>query len=500
MNQSALVKLFSIVVALLLSLWAIATALTDTLSGGIGTVVKFTMVGLLPVVFAKPKFGLYLLVIVLANIEWIKRLAVYFGVASPVTAIEMLVIPIILLGIIILGVLVSCAFGRTKMTTARFLMFAVSGIIILAILQIRGTDTLGIQAAINTGLYVSMIPVLLILIEDQDDFRKFMNFCVLMFLPSAMWAIKQYFLGLGDVEMHYVKSYISPVLSMEVLLHAQGNPRPFGLASSQASFGAIAFLAWYTIWHTIAVRKNRGWFILLAIIYFAALVCSGQRTILFIQFIALGAYILFRSKPLLILAYSMGLTLLGLGIIFSGALLDRLDEIQESITVQDGGWGEKTLRVATYSDRLRGWERLKNPEVWSLFGKKIEGDSGITSVSVDSVDYSHDMINNFLKTVGAAGLLPCIILLIFILYRLHKMILQLPKGSMEKNMAAGALAISVPNLVLSIMGGGNFNTTPVNFFTWTFFAMAFVAARSASAPVSRRQQAAEATGGIQQPA
>ena len=477
MNNSAISKFIVVVVGLILGLIAITSTMADTMSGGIGTALRFVMVILIPLIFSRPRFGLYVLVILLANIEWIKRLAIYYGVANVVTATEMLVIPIIVLGILVLSMFAGWVSGANKMSAGQFALFMISGLMMLIILAIRGRNPLGAQAAINTGLYISMVPILLILMKDKEDFLKFMSFCVWMFLPWALWGIKQYYFGLNDVESHYVRTNISPVLTGEVM-SAIGNPRPFGLASSQASYGAISFITWFCIWRTLAIRKKRYLYGLATIFFFSALVLSGQRTALLLPLIALPAYFLFRNKAGVIAVYASGVALLGLGVLYAGELLRNLDRIQESITIQDGGWAEKTIRVSTFSDRLRGWERLKNPEVWSLFGKRLERTSeGISSVNVSSADYAHDMLNAFLLNVGVVGLIPCLGLLVYTLFKLHVLVLRLPKGH-HRSMAAAALAYSIPNVVLAIMGGGNFNTTPVNFFTWSFFAMAFIGGRN----------------------
>lgn len=491
MNNSAISKFIVIVVGLIFGLVAITSTMTDTMSGGIGTALRFIMVLLIPLIFARPRFGLYVLVLLLANIEWIKRLAVFHGVANVVTVTEMLVIPIIVLGILVLSMFAGWVTGANKMNLAQFFLFVVSGLVMLIILAIRGRNALGIQAAINTGLYISMIPILLILMKDKDDFLKFMSFCAWMFLPWALWGIKQYYFGLDNVENHYVRTNISPVLTGEVM-RAIGNPRPFGFASSQASYGAIAFITWFCLWRTIAIPRKRFLYGFVTLIFFTAVVLSGQRTALLMPFFALLAYFCFRHKALVVAIYAMGGTLLGFGILFAGQLLRDLDKIQEAITINDGGWAEKTIRISTFSDRLRGWERLKNPEVWSLFGKRLERTSeGNFSVNVESADYAHDLINAFLLNVGLVGLIPCLGLLIYTLYKLHQLVLRQPKGQ-SRNMAAAALAYSIPNVVLAVMGGGNFNTTPVNFFTWSFFAMAFVAARNTNlldaAPESSQPQ------------
>jgi len=476
MNSSWIGKIIAVAGGLFLSLWVIVSAMGDTMSGGIGMALKCMLAIMVPAFFVNPRFGLYTFVVILANIEWVKRYCVFFGVASVSTVAEMLVIPIILLSVLILSMFAGMMMGTLKMSFKCFGVFLLSWSVVLVILGVRGLNTLGIQSALNAGLYISIIPVLLMLMKDEADLLKFMRFCVWMFLPWALWGIKQYYWGLSDVENYYVGTFLSPVLSGEVLRSA-GNPRPFGLASSQASYGAIAFLTWCCCWHALAIRKRRFLYVALWLVYFAAVVLSGQRTALLMPLVAPVGYFLFQRRAGVVGGYALGMLLLGLGIAFSGDILKNLDRYQENIAVHDSGWGEKTLRISTYSDRLRGWERLKNPKVWSLFGKRLEQRSAAGVVDVNSEDYAHDMINGFLLNVGLVGLLPCLGILGYTIYRLHALVFMLPAGGFHRRMAAGALAYSIPNLIFAIMGGGNFNTTPINFFTWLFFGMALIVAR-----------------------
>jgi hypothetical protein len=473
MNSSSISKLLVVLIGLMIGIWGVISTVTDTMSGGLGPALKLFLAVSIPLLFVKPRAGMYVLVAIMANIEWLKRLAVYNGVASVTTVTEMLVLPIVLLGILVLSMFAGLVFGATRMNKYEFGMFVLSGAVMATILVITKFTTYGAQAAFNSGLYLSVLPILTILMRDSSDFLKFMRYCAIMFLPWAVWGIKQYYTGLSAFEMYYVNTWLSPVLSNEVLTSVS-NPRPFGLAGSQASYGAISFLAWFTLWHTIALREKRVLMAVMAVIFFAAVVLSGARTTLILVVISFPIYFLMQSKAGVALMYSTGAILLGLGIIFSTYLLNNLQKIQDTITVSDGGWAEKTLRVTTYSDRLRGWERLKNPDAWSLFGKRLEIETGYARAGVNSADYAHDLINAFLINVGAVGLLVVMVVLFAGLYNIHGIVFKLPKGSVPKKLAAAALAFSIPNLFLGIVGGGNFNTTPVNFFIWSFFAIPFI--------------------------
>jgi len=217
-------------------------------------------------------------------------------------------------------------------------------------------------------------------------------------------------------------------------------------------------------------RHSRVLYIAVSAVYTVALFYSLQRTALVLPIFALIGYPLLRNLTGTIVTYVLGLGIVGAGIIFSDTLLWELDTIQEKIAVEGGALGS-TLKITTFSDRLRGWSRLKNPDAYSLTGKRIEGGE----ITADSADFSHDMINKTLINYGVLGLLAFASIGIYCVYRMHKLVLNLPPGLPQRTGAA-MLAFLIPSFMLSVLGGGNFNTTPVNFFTWMFVGVLFLCA------------------------
>lgn len=463
-----------ILIGFLLAIYATIEITSDP---GRGIVKTIRVVALLfiPVAFSQPKIGLYGVFIVLANIEWLKRYAIYYGDTSIWSVAETLVVPLILFSAVILGVLVGSFIGVTRMTKGRFLWFCVAALVIIFLLAIKGFSPLGIQLALNSGLYIAMVPVCLMVFKSRDEMIKFLDFTAIIFAPWAIVAIYQFYYGYSDVDWVYARTGISPVFTKTML--AEGGSRPFGLAGSASSFGAMTFLAWYVVWKCFYVKDKRFISIALMLIYMTALVLSSYRTALLSPIIALIGFPLFKSRRGLAVAYTFGLSAILAMFIFSEKILDNLGSYNDAIaSTQSTEWGKDTLKVSTWSDRLLGYSRLKNPEAWSLFGKRLSDDQSDTSYQ--SKDFSHDMVNAALKNIGAVGLLVVIILGVLLLTILHRQVLDLPPGSAQ-NFGAMGLSFSMLQLAMSVIGGGNFNVPPTATFTWMLFATVVVAGRDA---------------------
>ena len=463
-------------IGLLIALYAIVEISSDA-GQGIVKAVRAVALVFIPLAFAKPRIGLYGTFFCLANIEWIKRYAIYYGDVSIWSVASTLVLPLALFSAVILGVLMGAFVGSTKMTTTRFFWFAIAAMVILGIIGLKGTSPSAIQIALNSGLYIAIIPVTLMIFKDQKDLMKLFDVCVIMFLPWAFVAVYQYFNGFTDIDWYYARTGISPVYTKTML--APGGSRPFGLAGSSPSFGAISFLGWYTLWKAFYVKDRRALSAIYAFIFLGSIFLSGYRTASISPVIALIGYPLFKRGGGLVVAYAAGLGASLLMVVFSQQLLDNLGRYDKALlSVNSSEWWQDTVSVSTWSDRLRGYNRLKNPEAWSFFGKEIEGGykGSDGKVNVSSKDYSHDMINAGLKNIGGVGVVFIGVILLVSVIKLHGLVLKLPPGPAQEFATMG-LSYSLLKVALSVAGGGNFNVAPTATFTWLFFAAVVMAGR-----------------------
>jgi hypothetical protein len=292
---------------------------------------------------------------------------------------------------------------------------------------------------------------------------------VIVALPAAAWAIKQYYFGFDQIEWEYARSGLSKVHYSQMFGFA--NPRVFGFFGSASALGCAAIYCAFAWWHGFRFRDKRLFWVLSALILTWVLVVSTQRAALLYPLIVLVASFAFRTKMRVVALYSTGFVLITLGILNAKYLLNQgIDNTNRFLAQLGGGsWGEQVLKVSTFSDRLRGWERLGRADSWSLFGTGKQTFSSVTlGFDVNSSDYSHDVINKILINYGVIGLLCVLIPGVILLTALHSTVF-VQREKQDRNDTAFAIALSLPMIFMSFLGGDNFNANPINIQIWTAF-------------------------------
>lgn len=456
-------------------------------TGGIAGVSKLLTFLCIAVSFINPRNGLFILAFQAIYNDELKRLGVYYGAVSMQTVQEILIGPLLTLCALNAGFFVQVLFGRVRMNKLAFALFGIAPILALYYLTggaIGGGDSLAkkIYNAGTAGLYTTVIPIAYCIFRETKDWVRFLTFQTLLVIPSALWGIWQYFHGFNDIEWTYAKSGLSPVHSAQMLVFE--NPRVFGFFGSASAFGCLCVYMTFAAWRAWRIKKHRIWFGIISLILFAGLIVSTQRSALLSPFLFGFAGFCAWSRMRTLVFYSLlGITFL-IGVWKSTWLINEgIDKIN-AIIAMDTNWGNEVLVVSTFSDRLRGWERLKRPESWSLFGT---GEDASTFQGSDryTSDYSHDMINRILMKVGAVGLGLIVLFGGALAWYLYRQVWQLPPGT-DRSAAAISLGFTAFIVLMSAAGGDNFTTTPFNLAIWSMFTGVFVAKRNADQHDSNR--------------
>jgi hypothetical protein len=222
-------------------------------------------------------------------------------------------------------------------------------------------------------------------------------------LTAAAWGIWQYFNGFNEMEWSYALSGLSRVHSEQM---AMRDPRIFGLFGSASALSCVGMYGVFSLWRAVRYKESRFIFGMLSILYLVTIVLSHQRTTL--VFLILFAFA-FRRIFSTILVYGCTFSVYLIAILNSHYLLDQgLDQINQVI-LGKSRWSENVMIVSTFSDRLRGWERLTRASSWSWFGTDTVLTSNVLATvtrgqDYTSDDYSHDIINRVLINFGAVGL------------------------------------------------------------------------------------------------
>lgn len=455
-----------VVLGLLLAVF-MGVFVTTNPQGGIAALIPLITVSLSLLAFVKPNLGLFALIPVVIWVDEFKRLAVYYGGTYSITVMQALAMPFVILAALNAGFFLQALFGRVKIDRIGWMVFILAGVSGCGIFLTMDAELpTKAQRAANIAGYITLIPIAYTYLRSFDAWRRFFVVQTLFALPAAAWAIKQYHFGFDQIEMTYAMSGLSRVHMSQMLMH---NPRVFGFFGSASALGCASIYCAFAYWHSFRYRRRRIAWMFVALLLTYVLVVSTQRTALVYPLIAILASFAFRTKPRVLACYAVASVLFVSGVLSAKYLLEEgLDKINDAIAVQSG-WGAEVLRVSTFSDRLRGWERLGRAKSWSLFGTgEQEVSTAVNTVDVNSADYNHDIINKILIEYGAVGLLVVVLFGGTLLVSLH----SIPFNSFtkqERNDAAFALALALPMVGMSFVGGDNFNTNPINLQIWTSF-------------------------------
>ena len=460
------------VVALLLALFAGISILTG--SGSIISNAAFYIGGTAAVVgLFRPHVGMIIFLVLCAYSDLIKRLMIVdnaFGFSD--IAIVLAMAPLCL-GAVTSAVLVQGVFGKT-LKKADYIRFVLCSLVLAtqALLAIKSGGGVGrLRVVADYGIFVYLLFVIPILYPDLRSITRFLKTGILIFIPVALYGIKQKFLGFSDFEIAYLQSgfTIESRQLQDVSIRAFST---LNAASTLTMVCAACGLLSFLLYRTKSIKL--GTLGVLLIIFGVACFATLSRTGWVVFGAGLLLSFLFKRKIGAYLFYGMVTTLGIVAVISSNYVLDNLQDWQKTITGKnDYGRSSQVLRITTLSDRFLGFKNLKNPDNWTLFGvdmKKARSGAG----RKDSRAFSHDLVTRSFFRYGAV---PCFCALVFglvVLIKSHSLIYS--SYGMERKYAVGALSCLVA-LMMSVSVGGNIFQFPANVFLWLTVSIILVSLR-----------------------
>ena len=406
----------------------------------------------------RPKAGLYIITVEAFSVDFVKKVAVYYGTASMGTIIEVLIVTMLAVVATVLGVLLqSVALRRFKIAPLNWGLLIGSSILGIAVV-LASKSTVGFEKAaedaFNSCFFIALALPITVCLASKEELNKLLR---LQFWLSAVWAIwgtKQYFMGFNQLEWFYAETGLSAVASDHLL---KGDLRPFGFGSGAPNYGVISPYLVYGVWHFFQYRRRRLLYLLGSLTILVGLVTSLQRTALIFPLLVPIFYYAFLDKRRTIIVYCSAALLFIAGIIASDYLLDHLQDIDDFIAI-GGTWGGNVLTVNTYAARLSSWQLLKNPAIYSLFG--LNDDFA-----------NHDVFSKVIISYGVVGLLATVSAGVTTGWFLHRTLLRIANFE-DRKFATFLLAATMPFIFLGLIGGGNFTSNPTNLQIWTFFGAA----------------------------
>ncbi len=473
MNSKNPGQIIAIAIAIVVAVWASISILLNP-TGGISGLSK--LISILGVVLGlvNPKAALYFLVVQAVYSDEIKRIGVFYGVQSTQTVSEILIGPLLT----ICAINISYFYGviRRQYTFGRigFLLYMIIPTVAI-IMLVKGRDAGMLQNVYTAGtttLYLTLIPICYGIFKTFQDWVDCISWQAIVAAPAAAWGIWQYFNGFNNIEWSYALSGLSMVHTEQMMMK---DPRIFGLFGSASALSCVGIYSCFSLWRAFRIPKRRLLFLLLGLLYLTTVILSHQRTTLIYPIVVFFFAIAFRNLWSTLMLYGSAVSFFVLGVLNASYLLDKgIYQINDLIR-GDGKWAENVLMVSTFSDRLRGWERLGRADSWSLFGtgRVLRSDFMSDAPDYTARDYSHDIINRIVINFGAVGLFITVLIGGGILFSLHRVVYK-SSGTQIKRDGAFIIGCIVPGVLLAFIAGGNFSATPVNLQMWTVLSGVFI--------------------------
>ncbi len=454
-------------------LGAMYVLLSVLLNGGnsIGALAQFLSIGSCIVAVMRPRAALYLMVLYAGYSDLLKRMMVFDGHVTMgdvmwVRALCPLTLAGICLGTLARTLHDGSLSNRRKLVS---LLVCLLGFLISAVSALRSGG--GINAAVTQladgAAYMFLLFVIPCLFRTPDQIIAFIKYSLIIFIPVALYGLKQQIFGLSDFEIEYLRSGLT-VLSKHL---DDVRPRPFSTLVDSSPFGTSCAICACL---ALVVRRyhrdsgTRAWG-MLSFVFFAIFIagCVASMT----RFANLNWALPLLLLPVLrgargtVALYASVSALFITACIYAQDLINGVTKLTLWALENFGGTaiGEQFVRFWTICDRLEGMHDLvHNPLMWTVFGY---GSKTAADMHEAKIVASHDLISNMLLEIGWLPLGLLLIIAALGLRSFHRSVLSL-RGTPVFSICLWLVAIEFGLLVHNVFAGNVTSTFPVNFFFW----------------------------------
>lgn len=442
------------------------------LDGGniIGGIAFYAAVASCLIGLFNPGFGMRYLVILAAYSDLLKRLMILDGRFGMMDIMWVRALCPLTLAGIFASVLARELYDGTlfKKRTVSTLLLCLGGFGLSGVALMRSGGGFGSLASLaDSASYIFLLVIVPNVLRTPGEILRFVKFTLVVFVPVALYGLKQQIMGLSDFEIDYLKSGFT-ILSKHL---EDTRPRPFSTLTDSSPFGTscavCACLALMVRSHYRASGRA-NWSkmgIVLWLVFVTGTVVSLTRTanvnwllpILLLPFFA-------RGRMTAAIYAGMAACFVA-ACLFARPLKEMITNFTLWAMDNFGGsaLGEQLTRFWTLGARLDGMHDLAyNPKMWTMFGY---GPKVAEQLLASGEVASHDVISGTLLKSGWVPLLVLLILAVWCLSSIHRSVLRL-RGTPIFFMCLWMLATEFGLLVHNVFAGNVTATFPVNFFFW----------------------------------
>lgn len=452
---------------------AIYVMLSVLLGGGntIGALAQFLSVGSFILAVIQPRMALHLMVLYAGYSDLLKRMMVFDGhvTMNDIMWVRALC-PLTLAGICIGTLVRSLHDGslhhrrRLLSLVVCFLGFFVSGV--SALRSGSGFNAAATQLA-DGAAYMFLLFVVPCIFRTPQQIVAFIKYCLIVFIPVALYGIKQQIFGLSEFEIEYLQSGLT-VLSKHL---DDVRPRPFSTLVDSSPFGTTcavcACLALMVRRHhrDTGTRAWGGMSFVLFMLFVVACLASMARIANINWLLPILLLPVLRSARGTAVLYATVVSMFVTACIFAQELINAVTRLTLWALENFGGTaiGVQFSRFWTICDRLDGMHDIAhNPLMWTMFGYGAKGASDLHDAHLVA---SHDLISNMLLEIGWLPLGILLIIAAVALQSFHRSVLRL-RGTPVFSICLWMAGILFGLLVHNVFAGNVTSTFPVNFFCW----------------------------------
>lgn len=491
---------FTIAVGGLFGLFAVVSIMLGE-GNTLANVFLYLIIGTCGLAVIAPRAAFFVFLVTCGYVDLFKRLMVVSGRVSMDDLYYVLGLAPALLSCIILSVLVRGVIGGIPMTKRHVWLFATGcGVVLLnAFLSFLDVDhSIGkiLQGTANGGLYGTLIFVIPMLFQDEEDVLSLFKFLLWTYAPVGCYGIVQKVWGFQDFEV----AYLMTGLSIEIKQLFTDRVRAFSTLNSPTALGAISAAFVVMPLYLASIRTANGarrvfplpLAGIFTVVFLGALAASTSRTGFIMVAVMAAGIFAFRTRTGTMAFYAVGGAVFATLLVGARFFQDRLEWMTFKLTEKLGdSLSAESINVNTFSDRLQGFATvLTNPDAYTWFGYGA-------GRGVDPRDplYNHDLLSSTLVRYGAVPLVVLIMATVGFLVWTHGHLLGI-RNRRRRHIGAAMLALAMSFFAISITSGNVLSIFPVNTFFWLAVTATIVivaadarASAPAQAPAAEPRQA-----------